>query len=266
MKKMIGWLVIVILLVGAATAFYLWQQNRTPEPQVLAPVETPRPPVAQAEPSIRYPIQKDEGMQAASEPLPPLNESDQAVRDALSGLLGREWFKKFFNPQEIVRNIVVTIDNLPRKTVAVRLLPVKPAGGEFLTTGKEESLAISPENAARYAPYVRIAEMADAKKLVAIYVHFYPLFQRAYQDLGYPDGYFNDRLIAVIDHLLAGPVVNGPVRLVQPHVLYQLADPDLEAASAGNKILLRIGVENAEKIKTKLRDIRRELTGRTMGK
>ncbi|HEV7619476.1 MAG TPA: DUF3014 domain-containing protein [Burkholderiaceae bacterium] len=265
MKKAIGWLVVVVLLVGTATALYLWQQNPAPAPQVLKPIETPRPPSAQVEPSIRYPI-PDEGMQAESKPLPPLNESDQAVGNALSGFLGQQWFKKFFNPQEIVRNIVVTIDNLPRKTVAVRLLPVNPVGGKFLIRGKEDSLSISPENAARYAPYVRIAEMADAKKLVAIYVHFYPLFQRAYQDLGYPDGYFNDRLIAVIDHLLAGPEVNGPVTLVQPHVLYQFADPDLEAASAGNKILLRMGAENAEKIKSKLREIRRELTGRTMEK
>ena len=259
MKKMIGWLVVVVLLVGTATALYFWQQTTAPEPRVLKPVETPPPPSAKVEPSIQYPIRKDEDMQAGAEPLPSLNESDQAVRDALSGFLGRERFKKFFNPQEIVRNIVVTIDNLPRKTVAVRLLPVNTVGGNFLTTGKEGSLSIAPENAARYAPYVRIAEMADAKKLVAIYVHFYPLFQRAYQDLGYPDGYFNDRLIAVIDHLVAGPEANGPVKLVQPHVLYQFADPDLEAASAGNKILLRMGPENADKIKNKLREIRREL-------
>lgn len=259
MKKMIGWLMVVVLLVGTATAFYFWQQTTAPEPRVLKPVETPPPPSAKVEPSIQYPIRKDEDMQAGAEPLPSLNESDQAMRDVLSGFVGQERFKKFFNPQEIVRNIVVTIDNLPRKTVAVRLLPVNTVGGNFLTTGKEGSLSIAPENAARYASYVRIAEMADAKKLVAIYVHFYPLFQRAYQDLGYPDGYFNDRLIAVIDHLLAGPEVNGPVKLVQPHVLYQFADPDLEAASAGNKILLRMGATNAEKIKSKLREIRREL-------
>src|SRR4030088_1558909 len=166
MKKAIGWLGVVVLLVGNAHALYLWQQHPAPPPKVLNPTETPRPPSPQVEPSIRYPI-PDEGMQAGSKPLPPLNESDQAVGNALSGFLGQQWFKKFFNPQEIVRNIVVTIDNLPRKTVAVRLLPVNPVGGKFLIRGKEDSLSISPENATRYAPYVRIAEMADAKKLVA---------------------------------------------------------------------------------------------------
>jgi hypothetical protein len=46
----------------------------------------------------------------------------------------------------------------------------------------------------------------------------------------------------------------------QPHVVYRFADPDLEAASAGHKIMLRMGSENASRIKAKLREIRRALT------
>jgi len=38
-------------------------------------------------------------------------------------------------------------------------------------------------------------QLVDAKKLVSVYVHLYPLFQQAYVGLGYPDGYFNDRLV-----------------------------------------------------------------------
>jgi hypothetical protein len=258
MKKMSGWLAVIVILAGA---FYLWQQNSKPEPQVLEPIETSPSPTVQVEPAIRYPIGKSEDGEAAPKPLPVLEESDQAMWDALSGLLGHKWLTEFLRPEHIVRHLVVTIDNLPRKTVAARLLPAKPVDGEFLVTGKGESLSIAPENAARYAPFLRIVEIADAKRLVAIYVHFYPLFQRAYQDLGYPKGYFNDRLVMVIDHLFEGPEIDGRVSLVQPHVFYQFADPDLESASAGHKILVRMGNENAAKIKVKLREIRRELTG-----
>lgn len=102
--------------------------------------------------------------------------------------------------------------------------------------------------------------MADAKKLVAVYARFYPLFQRAYQDLGYPDGYFNSRLVAIIDHLRAVLEIEGPLALTQPHVLYEFADPDLELRSAGHKIMLRMGMDNAAKIKAKLREIRSEVT------
>ena len=195
------------------------------------------------------------------EALPALDQSDTAIWAALAALFGETPLKNVFQPQEIVRHIVVTVDNLPRKTLATRLLPTKPVAGGFRVAGQAENLAIGAENAARYTPYVRLAEMADAKDIVALYVRFYPLFQSAYQDLGYPEGYFNDRLVAVIDHLLAAPEVAAAPTLVQPHVLYQFADPELEAQSAGRKILLRMGNDNARRVKAKLWQIRAELTG-----
>jgi hypothetical protein len=100
----------------------------------------------------------------------------------------------------------------------------------------------------------------DAQKVVAWYVHYYPLFQEAYRELGYPDGYFNDRLVAVIDHLLATPDLPQPPALTQAKVLYEYADPALESRSAGQKLLLRSGPDNEAAIKAKLREIRAVLT------
>jgi hypothetical protein len=64
----------------------------------------------------------------------------------------------------------------------------------------------------------------------------------------------------VIDHLLAAPEVPVQTKLVQPKVFYRFADPDLEKRSAGQKILMRIGNENAARLKAKLREVRSELT------
>jgi len=74
--------------------------------------------------------------------------------------------------------------------------------------------------------------------------------------LGYPDGYFNDRAVAVIDQLLATPQPAEPVRLVRPHVLYEFADPKLEALSSGQKLLIRMGPDNAARVKTVLAELR----------
>ncbi|RYE79988.1 MAG: DUF3014 domain-containing protein, partial [Oxalobacteraceae bacterium] len=135
----------------------------------------------------------------------------------------------------------------------------KPVGGAFLVnkTGSEPTIATA--NAARYTPYVELAKRTDAAQLVKTYASFYPLFQAAYVELGYPKGYFNDRLVEVVDHLLAAPTADGPVRLTQPHILYKFADPQLEKASAGHKIMLRMGNQNALIVKAKLREIRTEL-------
>jgi len=40
-----------------------------------------------------------------------------------------------------------------------------------------------------------LAEKVDAKAFMAVYTRFYPLLQQAYRELGYPKGYFNDRLV-----------------------------------------------------------------------
>jgi DUF3014 family protein len=252
MSKTIWWLIVLLGCVLLASILYYTLPKTTPEPVAQPTAPAVKPP---AESSIRYPI----AQQPVEKPLPALDVSDATMRDALGELLSEKTLIDLFQLRDIVRHIVATLDNLPREKLALRLMPVKRAGGKFIVTGKDESLAIGADNAARYALYLRLAGAIDTGKLVALYIHFYPLFQQAYQELGYPKGYFNDRLIDVIDHVLSAPDVKAPVKLVQPNVLYLYADSDLEARSAGQKILMRIGSENAATIKAKLRDIRSEL-------
>ena len=101
-------------------------------------------------------------------------------------------------------------------------------------------------------------EAVEAKRLASAYLRLYPLFQKAYEELGYPNAYFNDRLVQAIDDMLAAPEVSAP-ELVQPKVLWQFADPALEDRSAGQKIMIRMGPANAARVKDKLRAIRKEI-------
>jgi hypothetical protein len=195
----------------------------------------------------------------AGKPVPPLPESDEAIQQALTIPLGKQALGNIVISQDLARRIVATVDNLPRQKAGTKLLPVKAPVSRVVTSRKGEMVTLSPANYARYAPYVKLAQAVDVKQLVALYVYFYPLFQQAYEELGYPKKYFNDRLVEVIDDLLAAPEVRGPVKLVRPKVMYEFADPELEALSAGQKVLIRIGPENAALIKVKLRDLRREL-------
>lgn len=74
-------------------------------------------------------------------------------------------------------------------------------------------------------------------------MRIYPLFQQVYRELGYANGNFNDRLVDAIDDLLAATVGQGPIRLIQPKVFYEYADPGLEQRSVGQKIMMRMGSE-----------------------
>ncbi len=258
MNDRIRWIILAVVACAIAAGYYFWRQGATDAPHAVpaVPPEAAPKPEAKAAPRIQFPVP------LAGEPgsLPALDQSDTSMRATLAALFGRSIFEEYFSPQNIIRRIVATVDNLPRAKVAQRLMPVKPASGPLVLTGEGENRALGGGNAARSLPYVVMAESADVAKLVAAYVHFYPLFQQAYGELGYPTEYFNDRLVQVIDHLLAAPEIEGPVALVQRKVLFEFADPELEARSAGQKILMRIGAGNEARVKTRLRDIRRELT------
>lgn len=283
MNRTSWWLIILVALGAIAAGAYYWSQQReqvqpAPEPEPIAPrVEAPPAPPAAVEPEIRHPIEQaqpssPELAAAEATPLPPVAQSDKLVHDALIELVGREPFMAFLNVSGYVNGFVATVDNLPSKKAAVQLWPVTPTAGRFVTEAKGGSAYFSAENDARYEPFIRFVESVDTGKAVALYVRLYPLFQRAYEELGYPNRYFNDRLIDVIDHLLATPDVPGPSKLTlpevkgpiqpaRPWVMYQFADPELEARSAGQKILIRMGSENAARLKTKLGEIRQQVAG-----
>ena len=191
-----------------------------------------------------------------------LGDSDAATSEALAELLGKKLVTESIYPDLMIRRIVATIDNLPRKKAPMRMLPVKPVPQPFARAGAGNNMVISPGNSTRYAAYVLVAQAVDARKLVGVYIRLYPLFQKAYEELGFPKAYFNDRLVETLDHLLDAPDIKGPIKLTQPKVMYEFADPDLEARSAGQKIMIRMGSENAAKVKAKLREIRQEVTRR----
>jgi len=277
LKSTARWLAPVLVLAAiAAGAFYWWQQRQ--ESAIVAPepprAEAPAPSPAPAEPQLRHPVWEARPelpeQPAAAAPLPALGESDKLVQDELVGLVGREPVLAFLSASNYVRRFVTTVDNLPRKHAAVRLWPVNPAPDRFATEEQANATYVSASNSRRYEPLVRFVESVNTGAAVALYVRLYPLCQRAYEELGYPGRYFNDRLIEVIDHLLATPEMSGPILLTRPEVrgpikperpwvMYQFADPALESRSAGQKILIRMGSENATRLKAKLADLRRQL-------
>ena len=192
-------------------------------------------------------------------PLPPLDESDAPARDALADAVGAELVADHLVEGDLVRKLVTTTDNLTRAGLWIKARAVPPVPGSFLVEGEEGSLYIAAANYERYRPLFRRVEAIDATALAAAYQRHYPLLQQAYEELGYPGRQFHARVLAVIDHLLATPEVEGRVALAQPHVLYEFADPGLEALSPGQKILLRVGPENAAIARAKLIQLRAAL-------
>ena len=260
-KSTIAWVVGAIVLTAALIFAARWYMTGAPTVTTPPVTQAPEPaPAASPAPKIEHPIERADA-ESGAPPQATLDGSDPAMREALASLFNGNKLPDFVQPISLIRNIVATIDNLPRSKAAPRLWPVQPMPSMFSTTNAGDDVVIAPDNSARYAPVVALVDAVNTKQLVAIYVRFYPLFQQAYRELGYPDRYFNDRLVAVIDHLLATPQVKTPIALVRPKVLYQYADPELEALSAGQKAMIRIGPDNSAVLKAKLREIRFRIAG-----
>ena len=247
------------IVIAAAIALGLYYRYYSPAPPAPPPHPAAAPQATTpAVPAIQHPIPPEAGQQQT--PLPPLDQSDSVVLDSMAGLIGKPAVAKFLVPHQVIRDFVVTVDNVPRRKVAAELRPLQATPGDTAVDTQGNSTTLSQQNYDRYAPLMQVVSSTDPKALAAIYFRLYPLFQQAYENLGYPGKYFNDRLVQAIDSMLATPDVQGPVTLVRPKVFYQFADPSLESLPAGQKLLIRMGPQNASVIKAKLQQFRAAIT------
>lgn len=251
----------------AVLLLWLWSTRSeppspvAPAPQVQHPTEPPPSPKVSVTPQIQHPVPSVEQPLAAAD-----------VPGALADLLGAKAAASFLQTDNFPRRFAATVDSLAREHSPPAMWPVLPTPGRFTVEERPEGTVISPENAARYTPVVLLAGTVDVPAAVRLYRRMYPLLQQAQRDLGMGDQYLNDRLFALIDLLLATPEapeaprvelvqVRGPVPSLQPWVRYQFVDPELEALTAGQKILVRVGPVNQRRLKAKLVELRKELSG-----
>jgi len=258
----------VVLILAGIIGLVLRQRLQTTAPPVVesppvaSPAPAPVPAPAASEPAIHYPIE------TASAPAAGPGD----VERLLAELFGAKTVQTLFRPQDFARRFVATVDNLGRSQATPQLWPVNPVGGRFIVERRGDAQVLGSDNAQRYTPYVLLLENVDMSALAAAYTRLYPALQQAYEELGYPGRYFNDRLVQVIDLLLATPIPEAPLKMhlpaiagteqpQRPWVLYEFDDPALQSLSAGQRVLLRMGPVNERRVKARLAEFRRLVAG-----
>ena len=257
-KSPARWIVPLLLLVALVVA--IWYIPSSPDIETTTTETGAERPDIEVPSGPRYPLpaaQPESDTPKTLIPLPPLDDSDSYFELALEDLFGND-VGELLVDKALIEKLVATIDNLPRSHVAERIRPAGAPPGELevVAVGQDGVFILGPENYVRYDGIANRLTDANIENVVETYRRFYPLLQEAYVNLGYPDGYFNDRLVEVIDHLLASPTPAQPITLERPHVLYRFADPELEALSSGHKLMIRIGVDNAKRVNDFLEQIR----------
>jgi hypothetical protein len=256
----------VVLGLGVIAGWLWWTQQADPVVvSAPAPERTAPEPVVQEPgpaPAILHPVR------------PPPDSDLLAVRDvtaAVAHLFGPR-SSEFLELDDFPRRFVATLDNLGRQHAPPSAWPLQPIGGRFTVEERPDgSHVIAAANAQRYARFVEFATAVDADSAVRLYLRIYPVLEAAWRQLGMGDRYLNDRVVAVIDQLLATPEpaqplqvqlteVKGPIPSTRPWVRHEFADPKLESLSAGQKILVRVGLQHERRLKQKLRELRALLT------
>lgn len=261
------WVVAGLLAVGGGLVWHYYPRTAPPAPApVAAPAATApvAPPVVAQPAPPAFPIDQVPVLPAQDlPPLPALDASDADAFAALQAVLGDTDAGQFLVREFLVPRLVATIDNLPRKTLTRPIYAAVPVPGDLAVAEADGRLWLDDANDARYDLAVRSFEALDARQLVSAYVRFYPLLQQAYRDLGEPDRQFNDRLVEVIDHLLAAPERSGPleVQRIPGRPRLAFADPARESASVGHKALWRLSPDQAARVKARLRELRGLLAG-----
>lgn len=261
-----------IVAAGIAVAVLWWTmakqaapltESAASVPDIAAAASDPAAPTAP--PGELQPVK----IPAAAQPL----AADQ-IGSAITDFLGSKAALTFFQLTDFPRKFVATVDNLGRSHAPTVAWPISPTEGRFTVQTFDGATVVSSDNGLRYTPLVLLLEKINAGLAVDLYVRMYPVLQQTYVDLGYPNREFNDRLLQVINHLLATPnapqvmavqltEVKGPIPSVRPWVRYEFADPALEALSSGQKIMLRAGSVNQNRLKARLSALRQEILKRS---
>lgn len=261
MKKIVPILLLILLFAGAAWYSFMKPTDPVHElpPPSIAPVSTVTQEQSKPQPdnAVVYPEFEPEPV-TPPEPLPVLNESDPEVKQALADITGADLMTRYLVTDQVISRVVASIDSLTSRQVPAHINPVRPASSKFLVDKEGENLVLSAQNFTRYDGYVALLQNMDTGLLMTFYRRYGPLFQQAWEENG-GLGSFENRMLEVIDDLLQTPDVPGPVYLTKPEAVYLFEDPELEAMTAGQKVLVRMGSANAAVVKEKLVEIREEL-------
>ena len=238
---------LVILVLALVGAWFLWSRSKARE----------LPPVEVAEPSGPEATEGPEAVGAQPEvwELPSLAESDDFLRDIAARLSSHSAWLSWLATDDLVGRFVAGVDEVARgdiPTSQARFLVPKRG---FSALARGGYLYLGAESQGRFNRLAAVVSGLDARGVADLYGRLRPLFRDAYRGLGYPNADFDAVLAKAMQKVLEAPDSDGAVELVAALRSYKYADPRLEALPPVQKLMLRLGPDNAGLVKAKLREI-----------
>ncbi|MEQ8860043.1 MAG: DUF3014 domain-containing protein [Pseudomonadales bacterium] len=250
-------LAIIVVLAVLIIGWALWPSGEAPQPEPEPVTAPPTPDLTRPEPVDTAPIEAP-GPAQPVEPevvLPPLPDSDVFVRERIEPMnLPPAWVDQ----GDYVRRLAVLAENASRGTLPRRQLAFLAPSGPFKVVERGDEVFIDPVSYDRYDRYVAQLDSVEPARLAGLLETINPLMESALAEIGVeaPPGQV---FAAAVREVLSVPVLDGQIELIQPNVMYQYADPELEALSPLKKQVLRMGPDNVRKLQAYLRRLAAEM-------
>ncbi|WP_287817417.1 MULTISPECIES: DUF3014 domain-containing protein [Idiomarina] len=271
------WVVVSLIVLAVIAAIVWWwlpaSEDKKPQTETVevdqqqsseVEVESYDEETAEPEPELELePIPAEP--EAAPEPQEPepepiaLPELDESTPTVLQNLDSAEINIRPLKSSQLIRDAVVLMDNISNGSIVRERTIVQRPDGRFKVLEVDGELYIDESSYHRYDALVDWFVSLEADVLVENYELFKPLVQEAYAEIGYPESDFDSTLLEAIEVALDTPVPDGLVQVEDDSVMYTFADDSYESLPAAQKQLLRMGPDNIQRVKDKLREIRRAL-------
>lgn len=191
--------------------------------------------------------------------LPPLDASDEVVRELATGLSAHPRLASWLVTDELADRFVGSVVDLAGGNSPVENVGHLRPEGEFATRQSGSALIIDEGAFRRYDALVETFVSLDTNGTARLYHQLMPLFEEAFADLGIPQWTFDDTFDRAVENLLAVPVPTGPIRVQEDRAVYLFEDEGLETSSAAAKHLIRMGPENQRQFQAKLRELKNRI-------
>ena len=253
-------LIVVLLLViagGVVLLTGIWPPEEKPAPTVTAP--PPAPPPAPIVTEIEEPTPEPPPLppEPVEEPLPRLEESDDAVRDAVGDIPLGTAGQQYLIPGNIIERSASLIYLMAQGDVPYKLLPVSRPKAAFPISDDGTQVVTDPAGFERYDALTQWVQSLDLESVLSSLEWFTPLFREAWSYYGEDPAAFDMAVVMTLDLVIATPEIElSEARLIRKEAVWIFEDPAIEGLAPIQKQVLRMGPENAEVVKAKAAEAR----------
>jgi len=246
------WIAAALILLGAVIAASVWYVRSRAANAARADRGQSALPISS---EVREPL----GPAVEPIELPPLVLTDPLVRELLGKLSSSPTLAAWLATDGLIRAFAVSVENVADGASPARHLRVLAPRAPFKTVTEGRTITIDRGSYSRYDGVANAVASMDAAGLARVYSMLKPRLAEAYAELGHRESELDTAVERAIVLLLQTPVVEGPVALRSRVLSFKYERDDLEALTAAQKHLLRMGPRNQRIVQDEIRAIARDL-------